>query len=286
MHRDSHEINRLAWNEATRAHNSHKADQARFLREGGSTLFPEELELLGNITGKRLLHLQCNAGQDTLSLARHGAHVTGVDISDEAIDFARRLSAESGIPGEFHRADVYDWLDEAAQRGDYFDLVFCSYGFLPWLSDIRSWARGIAALLTPGGRFVMLEFHPFLAMLDDQGRQVAYTYGGGQLWAFDQGIGDYVAWAGRSLAPSGYMEGVRDFRNPHPSHEFLWGMADLLSALLDAGFYLETIREYPYANGFPAFEGTIELPGGRFAPPPDRPGIPMMLGVTARKDPR
>ena len=68
--REYHEENRLAWNEATKAHNSHKGDQARFLREGGSTLFPEEVALLGDIDGKRLLHLQCNAGQDTLSLAR------------------------------------------------------------------------------------------------------------------------------------------------------------------------------------------------------------------------
>lgn len=283
VRKDSHEINRHAWNEATRAHNSHKADQASFLRDGGNTLFPEEVELLGDLRGKRLLHLQCNAGQDSLSLAWLGAQVTGVDISDEAIDFARRLAAESGIPGAFVRADVYDWLAEAAQRGEVFDIVFCSYGFLPWLSDIRTWARGFAALLAPGGRFVMVEFHPFLAMLDDQGRQVAHNYGGGELWTFDEGIGDYVAWAGAALAPSGYQEGMRDFRNPHPSHEFIWGVADLVSALLDAGLRLETMREYPYANGFPAFEGTIELPGGRFAPPPDRPRLPMMLGLTATK---
>lgn len=284
MRKDLHDINRRAWNEATKAHNSHKADQVRFLRDGGSTLFPEELELLGDVRGKRLLHLQCNAGQDTLSLAQIGAHVTGVDISDEAIDFARRLSRESGIPATFHRADVYDWLDEAAQRGESFDIVFSSYGFLVWLSDLRAWARGIAAVLAPAGRFVMIEFHPFLAILDDQGHAVAHSYGGGRLWSLDEGIGDYVAWAGAALTPSGYLEGVQNFRNPHPSYEFLWGVGDLVSALLDAGLRLETLREYPYANGFPAFEGTVALPGGRFAPPPDRPVIPMMLGVTARKN--
>jgi len=281
MRKESHEINRRAWNEATKAHNSHKADQARFLRDGGSTLFPEELELLGDIQGKRLLHLQCNAGQDTLSLARLGAHVTGVDISDVAIDFARQVAADSGLPGVFHRADVYDWLEEAARRGERFDIVFCSYGFLVWLSDIRAWAHGIAAVLAPGGRFVMIEFHPFLAMLDDAGCRIAHDYGGGWLWTFDEGIGDYVAWAGPSLAPSGYLEGMRDFRNPHPSHEFVWGVGDLVSALLDAGLRLEVLREYPYANGFPAFDGTVELPGGRFAPPPDRPRIPMMMGLAA-----
>ncbi len=284
MRKDLHEINRRAWNEATRAHNSHKADQARFLRSGGSTLFPEELELLGDVRHKRVLHLQCNAGQDTLSLAQLGAWVTGVDISDEAIAFARRLSAESGIPATFYRADLYDWLDEAVQRSATFDIVFSSYGFLVWLSDIDAWARGIAAVLAPGGRFVMIEFHPFLMMLDDQGRTVAHSYGGGRLWSFDEGIGDYVAWAGAALTPSGYLEGVQNFRNPHPSHEFGWGVSDLISALLGAGLRLETFREYPYTNGFPAFEGTVALSGGRFAPPPDRPSIPMMLGLAARKD--
>ena len=91
IRRPLHEQNRLAWNEATRAHNSHKGDQAAFLRGGGSTLFPEEIELLGDLRDRPLVHLQCNAGQDTLSIAsRLGARVTGVDISDEAIDFARQ----------------------------------------------------------------------------------------------------------------------------------------------------------------------------------------------------
>src|SRR5512138_2528139 len=97
IRKDLHEVNRAAWNAATEAHNSHKADQARFLREGGETIFPEEIALLGDLAGQRLLHLQCNAGQDTLSLVRRGARATGVDISDTAIEFARRLSADAGI---------------------------------------------------------------------------------------------------------------------------------------------------------------------------------------------
>src|SRR5262245_48750250 len=94
-----HDQNRLSWDEATRAHNSHRADQARFYREGGSKLFPEEIGLLGDLGGQSVVHLQCNSGQDTLPLKRLGAaQVLGVDISGEAIDFARRLSAASGIP--------------------------------------------------------------------------------------------------------------------------------------------------------------------------------------------
>lgn len=281
MHNEMHEENRAAWNEATRAHNSHKRDQAAFLRGGGSTLFPEELELLGDVRGKTLLHLQCNAGQDTLSLAALGARVTGVDISDEAIDFARRLAADSGIPGEFYRADVYDWLAAAGARGERFDLVFCSYGALIWLSDIRAWARGIAGVLAPGGRFAVVEFHPFIGALDDAGERLVYDYGGGGVITYDEGIGDYVAWAGPALAPSGYQEGVVGFRNPHRSHEFAWSVAEVVSALLDAGLRLETLREYPYSNGFPATGGTVEIGGGRYAPAPGRPRIPLMYGLRA-----
>jgi SAM-dependent methyltransferase len=284
MRKDLHEINRQAWNEATRAHNSHKADQARFLRDGGSTLFPEELELLGDLRGKTLLHLQCNAGQDTLSLAALGATVTGVDISDEAIAFARRLAADSGIAGTFHRADVYDWLEEASGRGERFDLVFASYGAIIWLSDLRPWARGIARLLAPGGRFVLVEFHPILGMLDDQGQRIVSHYGGGHHLAFESGIGDYVAWAGEVLAPSGYVEGEKDFVNPHPGHEFNWGLGEIVTALLDAGLRLEVLREYPYANGFPAYEGTVHVGSGRFAPAEGQPRVPLMFGLSVRQE--
>lgn len=125
MHKDLHEANRLSWNVATRAHNSHKINQADFLRRGGSTLFPEERMLLGDIRNLHIAHLQCNAGQDSLSLAALGAQVTGVDISDEAIDFARRLSLESDISANFIRADVYDWLDEeASTHPAAYDIVF------------------------------------------------------------------------------------------------------------------------------------------------------------------
>ena len=92
------------------AHNSHKRDQAKFLRAGGSTLFAEELGLLGDVRDRSLLHLQCNSGQDSLSLVQLGAQVTGVDISDTAIDFARQLSRDSGLSASFERADVLEWL--------------------------------------------------------------------------------------------------------------------------------------------------------------------------------
>ncbi len=284
LRRDLHEENRLSWNEATLAHNSHKRDQAKFLREGGSTLHPEELALLGDIAGRRLAHLQCNSGQDSLSLARLGAVVTGVDISDEAIAFARRLSAESGIPAAFERMDVYDWLAQTAQSTERYDIAFSSYGALCWLSDLNLWARGVAGILAPGGRLVVVEFHPFAMVYDEQWR-LAYSYfADGQVLSWKEGIGDYVAGSGEALAPSGYEQGIQSFVNPQPSHEFQWGIGEIVTALLDAGLALTALREFPYSNGCKLFANMRELPGKRMIPPEGMPSLPLMVALGARKE--
>ena len=282
--RDYHEQNRLAWNEATKAHNSHKGDQARFLREGGSTLFPEEVELLGELRGKRLLHLQCNAGQDTVSLAKLGADCTGVDISDEAVEFATTLSTESGIPATFIRSDVYDYLEQAASGGERFDRVFSSYGAICWLSDLETWGRGIASVLTPGGRFVLVEFHPLPNMFDERMKLEWPYFGHGEVLTEPEGIGDYVAYSGDGLVPWGYEEGVKDFRNPHASHEYAWGIADVVMALVGGGLRLESLVEYPYANGCKRFEGAVEREGRRFYQPEGCPPMPGMYSVVVTKD--
>lgn len=280
---DVHEANRLSWNAATVAHNSHKGDQAAFFRGGGSTLFPEEVELLGDVGGRSLVHLQCNSGQDTLSLARLGARATGVDISDEAITFARRLSAESGIAAEFERADVYDWLRQAHAEGRSFDVAFSSYGVLAWLSDLRAWARGIADVLAPGGRFVLMEIHPVLGMFDpDLSLRYPYSSGGAPI-PFAEGIGDYVAKSQGGLLPMEAEQGVEAFRNPHPVYEFTWGLGDVVQALLDADLRLATIREWPYSNDWKPFDHMQPEPGRRWRLPDDLPAIPMMFGLVAHK---
>jgi SAM-dependent methyltransferase len=287
-----HEENRLSWNEATRAHNSHKADQAKFFRGGGQKMFPEEIELLGDLAGESVLHLQCNSGQDTLSIKQLGAaNVTGVDISDEAIGFARQLSADSGIGATFHRADVYDWLAEAAKGDERWDIVFCSYGAICWLSDLGAWAKGFASLLKPGGRFVTVEFHPVMGMFDEQMRHFFpySTHGDPATW--DEGVTDYVAASGPSITPSGWEEGVQDFENPHPVHEFAWGLAEIITALLTAGLVIEHFQEYDYSNGFRPYEGMRKIEGrrpdgspfGRWTVPEGTPTLPIMYSITARK---
>ena len=282
MPHEEHEQNRQSWNAATAAHNSHKRDPAGFLRGGGTTLFPEEVGLLGDIAGQRLVHLQCNAGMDTLSIAaRHGASVVGVDISDVAIDAAAALARDSGIAAEFVRADVYDFLDDAAHHAQY-DVAFASYGALCWLSDLPRWAHGVARLLRPGGRVVLMEFHPFAFVFDEK-LAMKYPYFAGERQFWKEGIDDYVAMSGEGLTPMGFVEGVTQFENPHPCYEWAWGVADLLTALLDAGLVVESVREWPYINGWKGYDEMVEMGDGRLTLPDGLPRIPMMLGVTARR---
>ena len=276
--RNAHERNRAAWNAATLAHDSHRPNQAAFYRNGGSTLYPEDRDLLGDLRGRHVAHLQCNAGQDTLSLMQEGAaSVTGIDISDTAIALARALSAETGIPATFVRSDLYDWLTGTDDR---FDIAYTSYGALNWLSDIEQWAAGVARILKPGGRLVVVEYHPTYGIFEN-GWQITFPALGGVPVVFDQGIGDYVAETG--IAPGGYAAGTEGFVNLNPSHEFTWGIGDIVGAVLDAGLRLTTFREYPYSNGFRRFPDMRELPGGRFAMPEGMPDIPMMFGLSAEK---
>lgn len=274
-----HEINRHSWNEGVKAHNSHKGDQAAFFRAGGSTLFAEERALLGDVAGETLLHLQCNCGQDSLSIVRHlGATVTGVDISDEAIRFARQLSRDSGIQASYLRADIYDFFDTASER---YDNIFSSYGVLCWLSDLAAWGRGIAGCLKPAGRFVLVDFHPAFAMFDEEWR-LKHDYMGGVRHEFESGVGDYVALTGAAAEIESLLPGIRDFKNPHPGVEFQWGVAEVATALIDAGLRLSHLAEYNYCNGFKPMSDMVDLGGRRYAMPARLPqSFPLMFSLVA-----
>jgi SAM-dependent methyltransferase len=272
--RDAHEQNRRSWNAATVAHNRHKGDQAAALRRGEGTLFPEELDLLGDVAGRDLVHLQCNSGQDTLSLALCGARVTGVDLSDEAVTFATSLARDAGIPGRFVRSDVFDWFEATPDR---FDVAFASYGAVGWLSELGGWGRGLHRVLRPGGRFVLVEFHPFGLTFGRDGARV-YPYSThGVAIVEPGGVNDYVAVSDGAL---GAVAEVAPFVNPHSTREYAWGLGDVVTALLDAGFTLERLVEWPYSNGWKPFDTMTALPGRRWA---TEPALPLMFGLVARR---
>ena len=270
-----HEHNRLAWNEVTPVHNSHKGDQAAFFRNGGSTLFPEEIELLGDVRDVTLLHLQCNCGQDSLSIARMGADVTGVDISDDAVAFAKALSSESGIRAQFVRSDVCDYLSSTRES---FDRVLVTYGCLTWLKDLSSWASGIESVLNPAGRLVLIEFHP-AAMCFDEDWRPQYPYSSSGTPMIDTGIPDYVGMAADGLVPWGFEEGIKDFQGKCRIYEFAWGVSDVLNALLGAGMSLIRFEEYPFCNGARLFNRMENREGRRYFPAADCPQLPLMYGA-------
>ncbi len=281
--REFRDQNRRSWNAVSKAHDSHRGDLAGFLRDGGSTLFPEERRLLGDLRGASLAHLQCNSGGDSVSLSLIGASVTGVDISDAAIRAAKDLSRESGIPAEFVRADVYEWLEATKRRSQRFDIVFASYGVVCWLPDLRTWAEGISAILRSGGRFVMVEFHPVSDMFDESWN-LAYGYpSGGEPLPLEEGVGDYVGESGGALTPAGFVEGERDFENPEGCHIFRWGLGEVVTALAGVGLKVVALEEYPYSNGERKFTGMRELSGCRMVPPEGVPSVPLMYGIRAEK---
>ncbi len=275
--------NRRSWNAVVGAHDSHRGDLAGFLGAGGSTLFPEERRLLGDLSGLTVAHLQCNSGGDTLSLAGLGSDVTGVDLSDEAIRSARSLSEKSGLPARFVRADVYDWLADAVARGTGYDVVFASYGVVCWLPDLGLWAHGIANVLQPGGRFVLVDFHPAAEVFDEDWNLARDYPSGGEPLPLEGGVGDYVAASGGGLTPAGFAEGVEGFENPEPCCLFRWGLGEVVTALAHAGLEITALEEYPYSNGERHFANMRGLRGRRMLPPEHVPAVPLMYGLRAEK---
>jgi SAM-dependent methyltransferase len=268
---------RRSWDIATRNHNTHKGDQAAFLRGGGDTLFDEELALLGPLGGVRLVHLQCNAGQDTLCLARRGAQVVGVDFSDEAIGFARQLSADTGIAAELVHAEVVSWMATTERR---FQVAFSSYGAAVWMPDLAAWARGVARILEPGGRFVYVEFHPVAWSIGADLRLSRDDYF--QTAPFLEPVADYVATSGAGLhggisAPAGANDVV--------AASYQVQLGDLVTVLASAGLVVTTLREYPHANGCRIIDALVDSGAGdrRWVLPPGTARVPLMFGLVAEK---
>lgn len=269
--------NRRTWDAATAAHERHKAGAVAWLAAGGSTLFPEELELLGDLHGRRVAHLLCNNGHDSLSLVARGAEVTGVDLSEVAVAAARATSAASGLAARFVCADVYDWLADVDPG--VFDAVFLSYGAVQWLADLRGVVAGVARLLAPGGRLVIVDVHPLADTLGPDLRP-ARPYGGGVPFEDPDGVPDYVAESDGLLLPMGGGGPQAPFRNPHPDVTFSWGLGDLVNACVAAGLHVDRLDEHAFTNGWRMFPSMVPAAGRRFVLP-EAPGLPLTFGLRA-----
>ena len=167
------EINKQSWNKKTSTHLTSDFYDVEGFLNGNSSLNEIELELLGDVKGKSILHLQCHFGQDTISLGRLGARTTGIDLSDKAIESAIELAEKAGIEASFICCDIYDLPNHLNEQ---FDIVYTSYGTLGWLPDIDKWAKIVSRYLKPDGKFVFVEFHPVVWMFDDDFQEINYNY--------------------------------------------------------------------------------------------------------------
>lgn len=262
--REHVQVNRDLWNRWIPIHEKSAFYDVAGFRAGASTLKPVELEEVGSVEGKRLLHLQCHFGMDTLSWARRGARVTGVDLSDAAIELARSLAREEGIDARFLRADLYDLPGVLAEE---FDVVFTSYGVLPWLPDIRRWAEVVARFLRPGGTFYVVEFHPLADVVDDDGRTLRHPYF-------------------HSPEPL-EMEQRGSYADPAAdlAHQaFFWShtLGDVVSALVGAGLTIEFLHEFPYSV-YDCFPYVEERQPGRWWPRESAGALPLMFSIRATR---
>ena len=261
--------NRAWWDEVTARHlGSSYYDVAGFLA-GKSSLTETEVSLLGNVSGRRILHLMCHFGLDTLSIARLGANVVGLDFSAASIHAANELAKKSGLSSQsaFVVADVHELASHV--RGQ-FDTVFTSTGVLEWLHDLDRWSRGIAAVLRPGGRCVIFEIHPFSLIFDElatDGVRVSNDYfeGWRGLSVFNQT--DYVD---RAFVP----EAVRTKR--------LWRLEQVVIALMDAGLRMVDFREYPFST-YQALPILQRGADGLWRFPPHHPSLPLYFSLVTEK---
>jgi 2-polyprenyl-3-methyl-5-hydroxy-6-metoxy-1,4-benzoquinol methylase len=226
------ESNRMVWNDWTDLHATDSEYDIAAFKAGKCTLHSIEREEFGDVAGKSLLHLQCHFGLDTLSWARRGAIVTGVDFADRAIELARRLSEETEIPARFLCAEL-EQIPELLQ--ERFDIVFTSYGVLCWLPDIQSWGRTVAELLKPGGTFFIAEFHPFAYVFSDEPGHTEPTLG---YRYFDQHAPMRFENTGSYASPDAPYRSV--------TYEWAHSLSEIVNALIAAGLRIESLHEYPY----------------------------------------
>lgn len=240
------ETNKATWNKKVKVHAQSEMYHLDAFKKGKTSLKPYELEVLDDVAGKSLLHLQCHFGQDTLSWSRMGAHCTGVDISDEGIKFAKRLNAELGLNANFVCCNV---LETSKYVQGTFDVVFTSYGVIGWLPDLKLWGHMIAERLKKGGTFFMAEFHPIVWMFDylDDQPKMTYRYMQKEV-IYEEYEGTYANKNAKII-----------------SKEYCWnhGLGEVVTALTEAGLHIDYLKEYD-ESPYDVLPNLIETDSGMF----------------------
>lgn len=255
--------NKELWNKRVSIHfDSSFYNMEEFLA-GKNSLNEIELDLLGDIKDKSILHLQCHFGQDSLSMARMGAFVTGVDFSEAAIEKAREINDKLGTHAEFICCDVYSLKQHLDKK---FDIVFTSYGTIGWLPDMNQWADIVSYFIKPGGKFVFAEFHPVVWMFDDNIRDITYSYFN------DEPI--------ITESEGTYTDRSADIK----AKEYGWNHSidEVLTALLRKDLTLLNFKEYNYSP-YNCFKNMVEFTPGKFCFEHLGNKIPMVYSMVMEK---
>ncbi len=250
-------VNREAWNKRTKLHVESSFYDVKSFVEGKNTLNQVELEQLGSVKGKSLLHLQCHFGLDTMSWARLGADVTGVDLSSESIKQARELAESTGISAQFIESDVIAFGERNSKQ---YDIVFSSYGALCWLPNLNDWAKVIANALSVGGEFHLVEFHTFNDVFS------GYSYFPEETPSIDQD-GTYTENC------DGETSTMMTWSHP---------VSEVITALLEAGLTLESFSEYPFSP-YNCFEGLEYVEGKGYQMLHKGQQVPLLYSVKMSK---
>lgn len=222
-------LNKQAWDKRTQVHVESKFYDVDGFLNGKISLNPIELNEVGDVKGKSLLHLQCHFGQDTLSWANLGARVTGVDLSSEAINQAGELANKLNIPAKFICEDIYTF---GSTNIEEFDIVFTSYGVLCWLPNLDQWASTVAKSLKVGGQVNIVEFHPFNDLLS------GYSY----FSSDDPDVEDEGTYTENCTGEKSTI-----VTWPH-------SMSEVINALIKAGLVIESFNEFPFSP-YNCFDG-------------------------------
>lgn len=245
-HTNFFEINKATWNKKVTVHAQSEMYGMSAFKAGNSSLMSYELEALGDVKGKSLLHLQCHFGQDTLSWSRMGATCVGVDLSDEGIKLAKQLNEELHLDARFVCCNV---LDTSRHVKETFDIVFTSYGTIGWLPDLKPWAQMISDRLMVGGSFYIVEFHPILWMFDytDGKAEMKYHYSQDEV-IYDEYEGTYANQDSKIT-----------------SKEYGWnhGLSEVVNALIEAGLRIDYLNEYD-ESPYDVFPDLIKLDSGMY----------------------
>ena len=256
-------VNKQTWNNKVDIHVASDFYNVSDFLSGKNSVPEIDLELLGEIKGKSILHLQCHFGQDTLSLARLGAKCTGVDLSDKAIEKAQQLNEELNLDAKFICCDVYESPNHLDEK---FDIVYTSYGTIGWLPDLDEWAKVISHFLKPNGKLVFVEFHPVVWMFDDDFTKIKYHYHN-EKPILEEYIGTYAD------------------QNADIKTDYIgWNhsLSEVFQSLMNNDLQIEYFEEYDYSN-YNCFNEMIEFEPNKFRIKHLENKIPMMYSLVGRK---